>query len=388
VVCPPSRGNTINLPIKKLGCATQHPDYAPSPWMGDYPPPIASIVMDLVADDRERGVIVHLEQLCAIRITRMTVGDYAFVSKAEDRVVLIVERKSLSDLAASIKDGRIDNHETLLNAREESGCRIMYLVEGPSYPGLDRKFGGILFKCLQGKLDNLMLRDNVQVVWTRDEAHTARRLAGYRTTLSNIVKKQTAPTPSPVCEAGAQPARVEPPSDGADPGGASLTLAEPACIPCANAIIQPKRAPAPVEYIQMRMLCTLKGVSRATAKLFLQHHDLVDILQDPDPKALSELVYESGFRVGETRAMDFTRRASNLSADAQRSAAFLACIDRVSMECAQLILSTVPIESLIGGNFPEGQIAEVRRGPNGRRLGKCMEASVRNAFAKASGRSG
>jgi hypothetical protein len=153
----------------------------------------------------------------------------------------------------------------------------------------------------------------------------------------------------------------------------------------AREVIQAKRGPIPVEHTQMRMLATIKGVSMATAKLFLQHYDMVDVLmQKPDSQSLAELVYDSGFRVGESRARDVQRRLSGLSSDIKQSAALLSCVDRVSVDCAQFILSRVSLDDLIRGDLPAGAIAELRRGDKSRRLGACIEASIRAAFVRTS----
>ena len=68
--------------------------------------------MELIVDDRERAIITYLERLTHFKVERITVGDYAFVYKG--KVILIVERKTLADLAASIKDGRMLNNLKLL----------------------------------------------------------------------------------------------------------------------------------------------------------------------------------------------------------------------------------------------------------------------------------
>ena len=115
--------------------------------------------MDLIVDDRERSVIIYLEKLIKCKVERITVGDYAFVYRG--KVIMVVERKSLSDLAASIKDGRMENNEKLLSAQKKHGCQILYIIEGPAYPHSDKTFGRIPYKCLQGKLDSLLFQDSV-----------------------------------------------------------------------------------------------------------------------------------------------------------------------------------------------------------------------------------
>lgn len=125
-------------------------------------------------DDRERSVIIHLTDH---KVERLTVGDYAFVYRG--KVLLIVERKTLADLASSLRDGRMQNNDKLLEARA-NGAQIMYIIEGPAYPKLSHRFGRIPFAALQGKIDSLMFKHDLKVIWTKNVEHTAERLMGLK----------------------------------------------------------------------------------------------------------------------------------------------------------------------------------------------------------------
>ena len=135
--------------------------------------------MELIVDDRERAVIEHILDLsetyhikCTVK--RLTVGDYAIVY--ENRVMLIIERKTWEDLASSLRDGRKANINKLINLRTSTNCQIIYLIEGDAYPKPDKMFSRTPCKNLRAHLDHLAFRDNVHMVYAKDAIHTAERL--------------------------------------------------------------------------------------------------------------------------------------------------------------------------------------------------------------------
>jgi len=64
-----------------------------------------------------------------IKIEPLTIGDIIFAN--DDRELFIIERKSLSDLLASIKDGRYEEQShRLIHASQLPPHRILYIIEG------------------------------------------------------------------------------------------------------------------------------------------------------------------------------------------------------------------------------------------------------------------
>lgn len=139
----------------------------------------------ILVDDREGKVIPHMHDLSdpdesskfpitPFFVERLTVGDYAIMYRGS--ILAVIERKSWSDMAASIKDGRKRNVEKLLVARQSTSCTIVYLIEGKAFPNPKSKIGGIQYKSMQAHLDHLMFRDNISMIQTANTQHTARRL--------------------------------------------------------------------------------------------------------------------------------------------------------------------------------------------------------------------
>ena len=108
----------------------------------------------------------------------LTVGDYVIEA---GEWVMIVERKTWSDLAASLKDGRLkENHPKMLEAQGAigSGCQVVYLIEGERPPD-DTRVDGILIDSLVSKLDHLSMTDHCQIEYTNGAIGTAKRLLTF-----------------------------------------------------------------------------------------------------------------------------------------------------------------------------------------------------------------
>ena len=63
-----------------------------------------------------------------IEVVNLPIGDVIICDEKGERV--IIERKSLNDLAASIKDGRYDEQSYRLNGADVHNHNIIYLIEG------------------------------------------------------------------------------------------------------------------------------------------------------------------------------------------------------------------------------------------------------------------
>ena len=93
-------------------------------------------------DNRERELIKKCEDLLVavpalkelkIEIKQLPLGDIIICSNQNDNGQIdniLVERKTLSDLAASIKDGRYDEQSYRLNGLPLHNHNIVYLIEG------------------------------------------------------------------------------------------------------------------------------------------------------------------------------------------------------------------------------------------------------------------
>ena len=306
--------------------------------------------MELIVDDRERAIISYLERLTHFKVERITVGDYAFVYKG--KVILIIERKTLADLAASIKDGRMSNNSKLLEAQRIHGCKILYIIEGSAYPKLNRKIARVPYKCLQGKLDSLLFRHDIKIIWTKDGEHTANRLFGLITKLTKLAKEGVFGEFDEV------------------KGGV-------------DNVIKIKHTRT-LDQLHLKMLTCLPGISYKTTIAVLQQYDFHNILLgELDEKKCYNIQYvDSKFRLG-PRGIKLYNMFKNLQnvENIKFQKMILSCIQGITLDVAEKILSVIPFTNIITLNFPKGLIANIRKTEN-RKIGPSIESRINIIFSR------
>ena len=93
--------------------------------------------MIVKVDTREHDLLHQLTQLTlnipifkdiTIKLETLPIGDIIICDDKEEK--LVIERKSVSDLLASIKDGRYEEQSYRLNGSNHHNHNIIYLIEG------------------------------------------------------------------------------------------------------------------------------------------------------------------------------------------------------------------------------------------------------------------
>ena len=102
--------------------------------------------MEIILDCRERDLYTTCANLLKSNDTfkdiklsskNLELGD--IIIKDSDKELLIIERKSVSDLVASIKDGRYTEQSFRLNGIEHHNHNIIYLIEGNIPKSVERQ---------------------------------------------------------------------------------------------------------------------------------------------------------------------------------------------------------------------------------------------------------
>lgn len=152
-------------------------------------------MLKLCIDDRERAI--SLQRDCFIlptEIKRITIGDFALLRCGEDgedeEILAVFERKTLKDYASSIKDGRHENREKMLELRRETNCKVYYLVEGPLNPSPATAYGKISYSTLQSSMDHLTWRDDIHVLRTPNISGTIERLNSFCRSIERLLEKE------------------------------------------------------------------------------------------------------------------------------------------------------------------------------------------------------
>jgi ERCC4-type nuclease len=97
--------------------------------------------------------------------------------KVDDIEMVLFERKTAADLAASLKDGRYKEQKQRVLAHWPA-ARVVYVLEGaPSLTDWSRRsdqsFHGLSGNVLTGMILNTLFRDGIHVLWTRTVHDTA-----------------------------------------------------------------------------------------------------------------------------------------------------------------------------------------------------------------------
>lgn len=212
----------------------------------------------LVIDSRERYITRHMCEFANVRtdIRTITVGDYAIVSP-QGKIAAVIERKTLEDYAASLKDGRADNIRKLRALRKETGCKIIYLIEGEYSPDPAKPFGGIPYLAIESSIFHLILRDSVCVLRSKGTVESAALLARLTRSASTL---KTTGEAAPMAEDTPNTAHI-------DETGL-LTL---------------RRGKTDREYLR-EMWCCFRGIGTDSADEFISKYSLRDVLSGVIPR--------------------------------------------------------------------------------------------------------
>lgn len=127
---------------------------------------MVSTALVIVANDRERsgGVIEHLGQFSEVRVEvrRIEVGDFVVEGQ------FVVERKTLSDFARSLLDGRLFCQASKL---AQTSMRSVLILEGTAK---DLRVSNLTRDSLQGALITVSVFYGIPILRARDPAETAR----------------------------------------------------------------------------------------------------------------------------------------------------------------------------------------------------------------------
>lgn len=131
----------------------------------------------LIVDNRERGLIGELAGVgVPFTTAALDVGDFHVVDASSGALLLVAERKSHADFAASNADGRYREQRARLMAVRGGGVAVLYVLEGV-WSGDDGRLVGGHGRVTEGQLrrlvTRLVLRYGLPVLTSRSLADTA-----------------------------------------------------------------------------------------------------------------------------------------------------------------------------------------------------------------------
>lgn len=118
-------------------------------------------MLSLIVDNREKAVFDEIDAVFAndvgkinIEYKQLNTGDFIIM---EDKCIrACIERKTAADFIATLKDGRYDNKEKMIELRKKTGCRLIYLITA--------NYNDLPFN-VQAAANHLILRDDIHVVY-------------------------------------------------------------------------------------------------------------------------------------------------------------------------------------------------------------------------------
>ena len=112
--------------------------------------------MEIIIDNRENSLIKLLEENKETFTKKnLEIGDIQFMEN--NKLIYIIERKTINDLGASIKDGRYKEQKMRLLSNHSNN--IYYIIEG----NID-ECNTLNRKALLGSIVNMSFRDNIKVI--------------------------------------------------------------------------------------------------------------------------------------------------------------------------------------------------------------------------------
>jgi ERCC4-type nuclease len=150
--------------------------------------------MNLIIDNREKVLKQYFlnktkEEINEVKNIQLNItfenlelGDIQFCFNKD--IILIIERKTLDDLASSIKSGRYREQRSRLLSNVNSPSKILYLIEGLLES--NKKVQNIPYLTLIGSYVNLLVRDNIKIIQSQNIEETIHFIENIYNKLSKL----------------------------------------------------------------------------------------------------------------------------------------------------------------------------------------------------------
>ena len=309
-------------------------------------------MIEIIIDTREQMVIPFFNEYqnssdIKISIQQVNVGDYSVLYNGN--ILFIIERKTWKDLASSIKDGRKNNVDKMINLRSDLGCKLIYLIEGNPIPPNDTKFCRIPYKSLRSHLDHLSFRDNIHIVHSKNTKDTVYRIY-------ELINNYISIKPSLLLKYETT-------------GGDEIKLKEKIEI-----------TPESVNY---KIWCCIPGINEITASIFIHggYHISDLLLGNITKDDIYLLKYNSNHIIG-SRADKIWKNSRINDANKNIFIKMLSKINGITKNTALVILNHISFQDLISGLITKDNISEIKKTTT-RKLGKKISETIVNYFVKS-----
>ena len=124
--------------------------------------------MNLKCDYREQSIIKILNsKKIDYTIDNLSIGDFVIYNNDKTQSI-IIERKTLDDLSASITDNRYKDQSLRLKELQSDNVIIMYIIEG--FSKTNKK--GVSYSTLLSAMQSLCIKQNFYVMRSKNTEET------------------------------------------------------------------------------------------------------------------------------------------------------------------------------------------------------------------------
>ena len=313
----------------------------------------------LIVDDREQAVIPFFKesyQDIEVEVKRIQIGDYVIMK--DNKIIFAIERKSWIDLSGSIKDGRKENVNKLISLREQTGCKLLYLIEGRARFAPTKKFSRIPYKNLQVHLDHLMVRDNIFMIYSDSAEDTTSRLIEFITNYISLgAVDVTMDTNSAIDDVS---------MTGGESSNSSEIITDDVIIEKLDEMsILTSVIPKTDLQIMYNLWSAIPQITLKTASLFIDANIHISelFIGKISSSEISVMRYASGTIIG-TRANKIIKIRDNENVDNYKHYCnILAELPMITRKTASLILMKVTFNDLLRKKLSIQEIADIRKTP-------------------------
>jgi ERCC4-type nuclease len=347
---------------------------------------INHIMFQIIVDDREQRVIPHFEQASlpanmSFKVSRINYGDYSVLYR--ERILFVIERKTWKDLASSMKDGRKHNVNKMIKIREDTGCHLMYLIEGNPLPSRKIRFCRIPYKNLRSHLDHIALRDGIHITHSKNMDDTVARIV-------EIVQNYITLKPSPIDKidaeldaeldaeitntAGGDAPRDES-AERTDKSQATASAKKQAVGPAESKLKE--KVAVSDEAIAYRIWSCVPYITEKTSCLFINkgHHVSDLILGKITKDEIYALKYDNGTIIGK-RSAKIWGCSRPIKENNKYFSKMLVQINGVTKATADIILDAISWEDLLKGEITQETLSQIQKSDSGRKVGKKVSESI------------
>jgi ERCC4-type nuclease len=264
--------------------------------------------MKIKIDVREKKLIELLksnEEIISkkyeISVETLNLGDI-IISNDEDKELILIERKSISDLASSIMDGRYSEQSFRLNSCDIHNHNIVYLIEGNLL--IYRPYSKINKKALYSAICQLNYYKGFSVLRTINIQETAeiiirlfdkivreKKEDGFYNKMSVFESIPLGTATATATEtAPALPTETE--TETATETATKTEIGQ-SKLEYVDVIKREKKANITPENIHIIMLCQIPNISSVSAKAILKHYDYKTLISDINNVDLTTIKIQS-----------------------------------------------------------------------------------------------